>query len=112
MMLNPPNNCWLIPLGVRLAIIGLLIAVAGLATVAKNGQYFPRANPAHHVSISTKLNVAYAKTSVSFDQGQPAIPVVIVAPVITVKRQPPFDMPLPNRMAPSTCTQLRSPPYA
>ena len=33
----------------------LLILVAGLSTLAKNGQYFPKTTPAHNVSISTKM---------------------------------------------------------
>ena len=100
------------PVGLRLAILGLLIAVAGLATLAKNGQYFPNANPAHQVSISTKLNVASAKISVVVHDVQPAIPVVLARPPITATRLELFEPALPNRTATSIHKQLRSPPLA
>jgi hypothetical protein len=112
MSLKPHRACSLGPLGLRLSMLVLLIGVATLATVAKNGQYFPQANPAHQVSISTKLNFAYAKVSVPLDQAQPAIFVVLVAPVITATPLEPFEAALPNRTATSTCKQLRSPPFA
>jgi hypothetical protein len=112
MSLDPHRSRSLGPLGLRLSIIALLIGVATLATLAKNGQYFPQADPAHQVSISTKLNFAYAKISVPVDQAQPAIPVVLVVPVITATPLEPFEAALPNRTATFTSTQLRSPPLA
>jgi hypothetical protein len=45
---------------VRLAVVLLLFGLAGLATVAKDGQYYPTANPARQVSLSTKMNLAHA----------------------------------------------------
>lgn len=88
------------------------MAVAGLATLAKNGQYFPNANPAHQVSISTKLNVAYVKISVAVHHVQPAIPVVLARPLISATHLELFEPALPNRTATSICTPLRSPPLA
>jgi hypothetical protein len=44
----------------KIAIIFLLLGLAGLATLAKDGQYYPSANPARQVALSTKMNVAHA----------------------------------------------------
>jgi hypothetical protein len=44
----------------KLPIILLLITLAGLATVAKDGQYYRGSNPAHESSLSTKMNVTQA----------------------------------------------------
>jgi hypothetical protein len=43
----------------KLAILALIVGLVGLATMAKDGQYFPTTNPARHVSLSTKMNVAH-----------------------------------------------------
>ena len=41
----------------RVAVVMLLVAVAGLSTLAKNIQYFPKTSPTHYVSSSTKMKV-------------------------------------------------------
>jgi hypothetical protein len=56
----------------RFIICSLLLAVAGLATMAKNGQYFPETSAAHYVSISTKMNVAHPPVLFAGDHLQPA----------------------------------------
>lgn len=99
-------------LGARFVIVVLLFAVAGLATLAKNGQYFPSANPAHQVSISTKLNVASARVSLAIDDVQPAIPVALAMPLFTVTPLEPFEPSLPSRLASTISMQHRSPPLA
>ncbi|HXO05078.1 MAG TPA: hypothetical protein VN884_05555 [Candidatus Sulfotelmatobacter sp.] len=40
------------------AVVLLLFAVAGLSTLAKNSQYFPKSNPTHFVNIASKMKVA------------------------------------------------------
>jgi hypothetical protein len=37
------------------AVVFLLFAVAGLSTLAKNSQYFPKSNPTHYVNIANKM---------------------------------------------------------
>jgi hypothetical protein len=39
-------------------IVLLLFAVAGLSTLAKNSQYFPKSNPTHYVNIASKMKAA------------------------------------------------------
>jgi len=45
------------PIFSKAAIILLLVSLAGLATIAKDGQYYRGANFAHQSSLSTKMNV-------------------------------------------------------
>jgi hypothetical protein len=37
----------------------LLVALAGLATLAKHSEYLPEANPTHFLSISAKMEAAH-----------------------------------------------------
>jgi hypothetical protein len=41
-------------------VVLLLFAVAGLSTLAKTSQYFPKSHPTHYVNISNKMKVATA----------------------------------------------------
>ena len=41
-------------------VVLLLFAVAGLSTLAKTSQYFPKSHPTHYVNISNKMKVAPA----------------------------------------------------
>ncbi len=45
---------------VRIAIVFLLVAIAGFSTLAKNSQYYSRSNPAHFLNISSKMKVGQA----------------------------------------------------
>ena len=58
-------------LATKTAIVVLLFTVAGLATLAKNGQYYPQSNPARNVSISTKMNVAHAPVQLDVEPSRP-----------------------------------------
>lgn len=55
----------------KATILLLLFTVAGLATFAKNGQYYPDSNPAQHVSISIKMNVAHSPVQAAEEPLQP-----------------------------------------
>jgi hypothetical protein len=43
---------------VRVAVLLLLVAIAGFSTLAKNSQYYSRSNPAHFLNISSKMKVS------------------------------------------------------
>lgn len=58
-------------------VILLLFAVAGLSTLAKNSQYFPKSNPTHYVNIASKMKVA--PTPVVLERA-PLYPVAKVIP--------------------------------
>jgi hypothetical protein len=51
----------------KLVVVLLVVGLATLATLAKDGQYYPATNAARHVSLSTKMNVTHAP--VVFDRG-------------------------------------------
>lgn len=55
----------------RATIVILLFTVAGLATLAKNGQYYPKSNPAQHVSIAIKMNVVHSSMHLAEEPLQP-----------------------------------------
>jgi hypothetical protein len=85
-------------------VVLLLFAVAGLSTLAKTSQYFPKSHPTHYVNISNKMKVApavvleqaplYPVAKVVFPQGTaPAnssrehIPVLATSIGVTVSTQ-------------------------
>jgi hypothetical protein len=94
----------------KIAVLLLLFGIAGLATLAKDGQYYPTANPARQVSLSTKMNDSHVPVAVN------RVPSDTVArmtppkprPVIRTRREP---EPLPVQSVGITVTlQHRSPP--
>jgi hypothetical protein len=94
----------------KLAIILLLVGLGGLATLAKDGQYYPPTTAVRHVSLSTKMNVTHA--SVVFDRGA----LDNFAPLVTPKARPAVGkriepQPLPIASVGVTVSvQHRSPP--
>jgi hypothetical protein len=70
----------------RIAVVMLLIGVAGLSTLAKNGQYFSKTSPARHVSISTKMDVGHTPAVFTVAVPQPAIKVIPPQPRIAIGR--------------------------
>ncbi len=64
-----PKKFWAV-FATKTAIIALLFTVAGLATLAKNGQYYPKSNPARNVSISTKMDVTHSTVQVAAEPSQ------------------------------------------
>lgn len=95
---------------IRLAVVLLLLGLAGLATAAKDGQYYPTTNPARQVSLSTKMNLAHAP--VVFTCG----PLESVGRLLVPKPRPIFRRPTqpePLLIQPVGLTetlQLRAPP--
>jgi hypothetical protein len=107
--LPTPKTFWKI-CATRTAIFVLLFTVAGLATLAKNGQYYPTSNPARNVSISTKMNVSHSPVHVTGEQMQtvalffPLLPPLRAARALYEEtlRKPPIGV--------VVSTQYRSPP--
>lgn len=56
------------PVLIKSVIICLLLMVAGLSTLAKDGQYYPEAYPAYHVSLSVKMDMAHCHVHVAGDE--------------------------------------------
>lgn len=97
----------------RVSLISLLlVAVVGLSTLAKDGQYFPRTNPANHVSLSIKMNVAHAPILISMDRQQPIAAVAPPPPVARVTRLEQFEATPVRKISVTVSMQHRSPPLS
>jgi hypothetical protein len=94
----------------RVAVLMLLVAIAGFSTLAKNSQYYSRSNPAHYLNISSKMKVNAAP--VALDRAP--LPVVerLIAPTQEVKTYPVVDEEVPDvpSLAVTLTLQHRSPP--
>jgi hypothetical protein len=94
----------------RVAVLLLLVAIAGFSTAAKNSQYYSRSNPAHYLNISSKMKVSAAP--VTLDRAP--LPVVerLIAPTDEIKPYPVVDLEVPEipSLAVTLTLQHRSPP--
>ncbi len=94
----------------KVAILLLLFGIAGLATLAKDGQYYPTANPARQVSLSVKMNDGHVPVAVN------RVPSDAVSRITRPKPRPVMRMhrepePLPVQSVGITVAlQHRSPP--
>lgn len=94
----------------RAAIVVLVFTVAGLATLAKNGQYYPKSDPARCVSISTKMNVAHSPVDNAgglLQAVSPAFPPQTTLPITRAQRAEPAPV---RRIGLIVSMQHRSPP--
>lgn len=95
----------------NVSIVVLLFAVAGLSTLAKNSQYFPKSNPTHYVNIATKMKAAPSRVAVQRERLSP------VAKVLPPKSEvlnryaakEEANLPLPS-VGVTVSVQHRSPP--
>jgi len=94
----------------KLAILLLLVGLAGLATVAKDGQYYPTANPARRVSLETKMNLNYIPVVLSQTPLQKVAQIVAAKPRPTFRRAIELEVPPIEPIAITLSLQHRSPP--
>lgn len=117
-MLNESRN---IPSGVqvpctrlvhlRLAVLILLVAIAGFSTAAKNSQYYSRSHPAHYLSISSKMKMS--AVPVTLDHAPLRLLERRIAPALETTRSRPaiqYDSPEVPALAITLTLQHRSPP--
>jgi len=108
--LRPEGSRGLFRLVNKLAVFVLLLGLANLATMAKNGQYYPTANPARQVSLSTKMNDTHAPVAPVRAPLEKVARTVPAKPCPTIRRQT-QPKPLPVQAIGITVTlQHRSPP--
>jgi hypothetical protein len=89
----------------------MLFAVAGLSTLAKNSQYFPKSNPTHYVNIASKMKVATSRVIVQRDRTSPVANVMPPKPFIPKKHTAEEEADLPcTSVGVSVSIQHRSPP--
>jgi hypothetical protein len=95
----------------NISIVLLLFAVAGLSTLAKNSQYFPKSNPTHYVNIATKMKAAPSRVVVQRERLSPVAKVLPpkseVSNRYTAKEE--ANLPLPS-VGVTVSIQHRSPP--
>jgi len=95
----------------KVVICALLFAVAGLATMAKNGQYFPETSSAHYVSISTKMNVVHSSVQFTVDDLHPVTRLFSLQPPMRAKRVEQSTIsPLIIQLCLTDSKPLRAPP--
>ena len=87
-----------------------MVAIASLATLAKNGQYYPQSNPARQVSIATKINVDHSPVNVVVDHLVPVTRFFSLEVLVRVFRVQWAGAPSKLRIGVTVSRQLRSPP--
>lgn len=96
----------------KAVVLLLLFTVAGLATFAKNGQYYPKSNPAQHISVSIKLNVAHSPAHAAEKPLQPVARFLIPQPPLHPPRMQVEEIPTALPIGVTVSMQHRSPPLA
>jgi hypothetical protein len=100
------------PTWMRVCVVLLLISVAGLSTVAKDGQYFPKTNPARFLSMSTKMNLTHAPIVLDGARTQPVVRIAPPLPSVRITRIERSE-PVPvQRISVRVSLQHRSPPVS
>ena len=87
-----------------------MIAVVGLATLAKKGQYFPKTDPIRNISISTKMDVTRVPAILAKAPLQPVARIVLVQPPVQAGRVEQITVAPISRVAVAVSMQHRSPP--
>jgi hypothetical protein len=88
----------------------LLIAVAGLSTLAKDCQYFPKTNPTRYVSSSTKMKLAHAPVVLDGDQQLHVSRIAVPSPRVWPICEDRFEAILIPAVGVTLSMQHRSPP--
>jgi len=102
---------------VQLAVVALLMFLAGFSTLAKNVQYLPKSNPAHYLSIASKMKAdsdcAVAKLKLQQLQlTQPSSRLVIPEAVVPVFTFDPREAPFIQLISLIVCLRYRAPPIS
>jgi len=97
---------------IRVVVVTLLVFLAGFSTLAKNVQYLPKSNPAHYLSIASKMKansdctVAHFKLQLTQPSSRLAIPEAVL-PFFSFD---PWEAPFVQRISLIVCLQYRAPP--
>jgi hypothetical protein len=97
---------------VQIAVVTLLVFLAGFSTLAKNVQYLPKSNPAHYLSIASKMkaNSDCTVAQLKLQPTQPRSGLVIPEVVIPGFTFDPREAPFVQRFSLIACLQYRAPP--
>ncbi len=94
----------------RVAILLLLIGLAGLGAQAKDGQYCRRTNPERETSLATKMNVPPAGVNFSAQPLRTGSRVVVEEPQQTLPARIEAEPPVAESVGVTVAMQHRSPP--
>ena len=97
---------------VQVAVVTLLVFLAGFSTLAKNVQYLPESNPAHYLSIASKMkaNSDCTITQLKLQPTQQSSQLVIPEAVIPVFTFDPREAPFVQRISLIVSLRYRAPP--
>ena len=97
---------------IRVVVVALLVFLAGFSTLAKNVQYLPKSNPAHYLSIASKMkaNSDCTVAQLKLQLTQPSSRLVIPEAVLPVFSFDPREAPSVQRISLIVCLQYRAPP--
>jgi hypothetical protein len=96
----------------RLAILALLVALAGFVTVARNSWYCSQSNPAHYLSIASKAKVSCAQAMPNQEPLKPIARSVQPQPNQVAFRRTRENPPETPKVSLNVLLQHRSPPAA
>jgi hypothetical protein len=91
-------------------VVLLLFLVAGLATLAKNVQYLPKANSAHYLNCATKMKASQAACEANRKPLHPVARVIPAPPLYRPPRQVEPEIPPIQLIGLTVSVQHRSPP--
>ncbi len=94
----------------RIAVFFLLLSVGGLETLAKSNDFLPETNPAHYLSIASKMNVWTSPAILAAKRLPFNSPVVAAQPVICIWRSERFEEPYIRQISLTVSFLHRSPP--
>jgi hypothetical protein len=97
---------------VQVAVVTLLVFLAGFSTLAKNVQYLPKSNPAHYLSIASKMkaNSDCTITQLKLQPTQQSSQLVIPEAVIPVFTFDPREAPFVQQISLIVSLRYRAPP--
>jgi hypothetical protein len=97
---------------VQVAVVTMLVFLAGFSTLAKNVQYLPKSNPAHYLSIASKMkaNSDCTITQLKLQPTQQSSQLVIPEAVIPVFTFDPREAPFVQRISLIVSLRYRAPP--
>jgi hypothetical protein len=88
----------------------LLLSVGGLETLAKSNEYLPQSNPAHYLSIASKLKVGHTPVLLAARQLPFVSPIVPALPIFCLSCLERYEEPHFQQICLTASLRHRSPP--
>jgi hypothetical protein len=97
---------------IQVAVVALLVFLAGFSTLAKNVQYLPKSNPAHYLSIASKMkaNSDCTVAQLKLQPAQLSPRLSIPDPVLVLSSLHSREASFVPRISLIACLQYRAPP--